>query len=73
MKASRIRKKKERLYRRINFANAELEILRRFCPHKNLERVNYEVRVGLIIEGQIICADCGEVIQDEDYTVPELK
>ena len=64
---NRTQRRVRRQYRRINNANAELTIIRMMCEHENVERVNYEYRVGCIVEGTVVCADCGEVI-DSDLT-----
>ena len=53
------------IYWIIEKANAHLRIVRATCEHENLERVNYEYRIGCIIEGTLICADCGEVIDSD--------
>jgi len=62
---NRTQRKVRRQYKRIRRANARLEMIRVFCDHENVERVNYEVRVGSILEGQLVCADCGELLDDE--------
>jgi len=67
------KRKVRRLYWIIKKANDHLKIIRATCDHTNVERVNYEWRVGQITEGQIVCADCGEVIRDDDDTLHELK
>jgi formylmethanofuran dehydrogenase subunit E len=69
----RRKRKVQKLYRRINNAKAELEIIRMFCGHKEIERVNYEWRVGQITEGQVICSICGEVIDAGNVKINELK
>ncbi len=70
---NRTQRRVRRQYRRINNANANLQIIRMMCDHENLERVNYEVRVGHINEGMICCADCGEVIEDESTPLGYLN
>jgi hypothetical protein len=70
---NRTQRKVRRQYRQINNAKAELQFIRIMCEHENLERVNYEWRVGQITEGQLVCADCGEVIHDEENRSNHLK
>lgn len=58
-----------RLYRRINFAKANLEIIRNFCPHNEIEVVDYSPREGMVLEQSKVCAICGEFIDYEGITM----
>ena len=71
--ASRTQRKVRRQYRRINNAKAQLEIIRMFCDHKNVERVNYEVRAGQVLEGSVVCTECGELIDGPPVAFYDLK
>jgi len=49
------------LYQIIKEANEELELLRLICPHREVEVVNYEHKVGQILPTKV-CKFCGKAI-----------
>lgn len=62
---SKIKKRKEELFRIIANANIELEKLRKSCPHKNTFKGIYSRASGYTFYA-LICDDCGECLVNLD-------
>jgi len=58
--SNNIKEQVKELYAIISEANQKLEEIRKMCPHKNTEIVNYQFRVGNISKA-LICSDCGKL------------
>ena len=39
------------------------------CDHQHLKRLDVVVIAGIVNRKMIVCKDCGEVIESEDYDV----
>ncbi len=59
-----IKSKKKKLFKIIEEANLDLEILRRGCDHPNTEGCNYSYGPGRVSPATI-CSDCGELVDSE--------
>lgn len=66
-------RKVRRLYRRIGFAKARLELIRGLCDHNHIEMADYEARPGLILTNSKVCSICGELIDHELLTMSNVS
>ena len=66
MKANKIKKRKEELFKIIKDANIELERLRKVCKHENTFTGLYQWGGPGHWSNSIICEDCGECLKNLD-------